>query len=110
MKFLIDQNLPVRLVDIISAFDHEVAHVKLIGMAAAGDAKIWALAGSQGMIVVSKDKDFLTLAQRSPSGQQLVRLDLGNCSNDALYDIVRRDWSMVATRLKQGETGLEIRA
>ena len=110
MKFLIDQNLPVRMVDVISAFDHDIEHVKLMGLATASDTDIWALAASQGMVVVSKDKDFLTLARHSVKGQQLVHLNLGNCSNDTLYDIVRRDWMMVVVRLMQGEVILEVRA
>ncbi len=110
MKFLIDQNLPVRLVDVIAAFDHHVEHVKLMGLATAGDNEIWDLAASREMVVVSKDKDFLTLARRSAGGQQLLHLNLGNCSNDALYDIVRRDWTMVVARLMQGEAVVEMRA
>lgn len=109
MKFLLDQNLPVRLVDVIAAFDHDVEHVKMMGLATADDNEIWALAASQGMVVVSKDKDFLTLARRNAGGRQLVHLNIGNCSNDALYDIVRRNWTMVAARLIQGDAIVELR-
>ena len=110
MKFLIDQNLPVRLVDVIAAFDHDVEHVKLMGLATAGDNEIWGLAASREMVVVSKDKDFLTLARRSGEGQQLVHLNQGNCSNDALYDIIRHNWTIIVSRLMQGETIVEVRA
>ncbi|WAC58458.1 DUF5615 family PIN-like protein [Brevundimonas sp. SL130] len=109
MKFLLDQNLPVRLIDVIAAFDHEVEHVRLMGLATAGDREIWALAASRGAVVVSKDKDFLLLAQRNASRQPLVRLDLGNCSNDELYAIVRRDWPRVVAQLTAGEAIVEVR-
>ena len=110
MKFLIDQNLPTRLVDVIAALDHDVEHIKLMGLAAAGDSEIWALAASLQAVVVSKDKDFLSLARRDSGRQQLVHLNLGNCSNDVLYAIVRRDWTMVVARLIGGEAILELRA
>jgi len=109
LKFLLDQNLPVRLIDAITAFDHEVEHVRLMGLATAGDREIWALAASRGAVVVSKDKDFLLLAQRSASGQPLVHLNLGNCSNDELCAIVRRDWTSVVARLTDGEAIVEVR-
>jgi predicted nuclease of predicted toxin-antitoxin system len=109
LKFLIDQNLPVRLIDVIVAFDHEVEHVRLMGLATAGDREIWALAASRGAVVVSKDRDFLLLAQRSANRQPLVHLNLGNCSNDDLYAVVRRDWASVVARLIEGEVIVEVR-
>lgn len=109
MKFLLDQNLPVRLIDVIAAFDHEVEHVRLMGLATAGDREIWALAASRGAVVVSKDKDFLLLVQRNAGRQHLVHLNLGNCSNDELYAIVRRDWPRVVAQLTAGEAIVEVR-
>ena len=109
MKFLLDQNLPVRLIDVIAAFDHEVEHVRLMGLATAGDREIWALAASRGAVVVSTDKDFLLLVQRNAGRQHLVHLNLGNCSNDELYAIVRRDWPRVVAQLTAGEAIVEVR-
>ena len=109
MKFLLDQNLPVRLIDVIAAFDHEVEHVRLMGLATAGDREIWTLAASRGAVVVSKDRDFLSLAQRNANRQPLVHLNLGNCSNDDLYAVVRRDWTGVVARLIEGEVIVEVR-
>lgn len=99
MNFLIDQNLPVRLVDILGDLGHEARHIKRMGLAEADDAEIWRLAASINAVIVSKDRDFLLLANRDAFGPGRVHLDLGNCSNAALYDAVRREWSAIVAGL-----------
>ena len=109
MKFLIDQNLPVRLIQVIAEFGHPVEHIKLMGLAQADDLEIWNLAASLQAVVVSKDKDFLVLARRTSGNPGVVHLSLGNCSNEELHAIVRRDRDMAITRLMNSETVVELR-
>lgn len=109
MKFLIDQNLPVGLLDVLSALGHEAVHVKPLGLSTAPDERIWRTAESLGAVIVSKDSDFMSFVARGATGTALVRLRIGNCSNTALYDIVRRAWAGVIDRLGEGETVVEVR-
>jgi len=109
LKFLIDQNLPVGLLDVLEALGHEALHVKRLGLSTASDHHIWRLAVSLQAVIVSKDSDFVGFAARGAAGAALVRLRVGNCANAALYDIVRRAWASVIARLEEGETVVEVR-
>jgi predicted nuclease of predicted toxin-antitoxin system len=108
LKFLIDQNLPVGLTEVLSALGHEAIHVKQLGLSTASDQLIWRTAESLGAVIVSKDGDFIGFA-RGAAGTALVRLRVGNCANAALYDIVRRAWAGVVDRLTEGEAVVEVR-
>ena len=109
MRFLIDQNLPIRLVGVLTKLGHEADHVKSLGLAANDDMEIWRRASLLSAVVISKDKDFLTLAQRNLDGPGFVYLNVGNCSNETLYDIVRRDWSIVIGHLTDTTSVVEVR-
>ena len=101
MRFLLDQNLPISLVTVLTELGHEALHVKPLGLAEATDREVWFEAGALGAIMVSKDSDFVSLVG---SGGRLVRLRVGNCSNTELFAIVRAAWSNVVAQLDEGET------
>ena len=109
MKFLIDQNLPLGLLDLLEALGHEAMHVKELGLSTASDDRIWQMAVSLEAVIVSKDGDFIRFVTRDSSRSALVRLRIGNCANAILYDIVRRAWAGVVARLEEGETVVEVR-
>jgi predicted nuclease of predicted toxin-antitoxin system len=109
LKFLIDQNLPVGLLDVLKALGHEALHVKQLGLSTASDHHIWLTATSLGAVMVSKDSDFISFVARGAAGPALVRLRVGNCANAVLYDIVQRAWAGVIGRLEDGETVVEVR-
>jgi len=109
LRFLVDQHLPARLVEVLEALGHEALHVKHLAMSEADDRSIWELATSLGAVVVTKDADFVILAARASSGAPVVRLGLGNCSNKKLYHRVRRTWPEVVGRLEAGGRVIELR-
>jgi predicted nuclease of predicted toxin-antitoxin system len=109
LKFLIDQNLPVGLLDVLNALGHEALHVKQLGLSTASDHLVWDTAPSLGAVIVSKDSDFASFVARDVTGTALVRLRIGNCAQAALYDIARRAWANVVARLEEGEAIVEVR-
>lgn len=88
MRFLIDQNLPVRLVNLITGLGWPADHIKPLALSSASDIEIWALAERWGAVVVSKDSDFIPLAATS-NHASLLLLRLGNMPNKPLYDLLR---------------------
>ncbi|MBJ7486696.1 DUF5615 family PIN-like protein [Brevundimonas sp.] len=107
MRFLIDQNLPTRLIAVLEAMGHPADHIKLRGLAEAADDVLWQLAIDEDRVMVSKDSDFVTLAQRGESGA-VLRLAVGNCPNTLLYDLVREKLPAAILRLSNGERLVEI--
>ena len=64
MKFLVDNQLPEALCRFLNAYGHESGHVLGLHMDEASDLEIWNYAATANWIVVSKDEDFLHLANR----------------------------------------------
>ena len=78
MKLLFDQNLSRHLVGHVRDVFPDSNHVALLGLAEATDAEVWAYAGANGFIVVSKDSDFRQLAFLHGPLPKVVWLRLGN--------------------------------
>ena len=73
MRFLVDNALSPRLAEGLRAAGHDAVHVRDLGLAAAADTEILALAADQDRMVVSEDTDFGTLlALRSESKPSFI--------------------------------------
>lgn len=72
MKFLVDHMLSIRLAQRLSARGHEAVHVRDLGLAAAPDSKLMALAKTQGRVVISADRDFGTLLAELEASQPSI--------------------------------------
>ncbi len=62
MKLLLDENLSLHLIDLLSDLYLGSAHVHQLGLGAADDGEIWTYAKAHGFVIVTKDADF---AERS---------------------------------------------
>src|ERR1019366_4098876 len=89
MKLLFDQNLLPRLVVLLAAEFPGSEHVRNVGLAAASDSAIWAYAGAQGLVIVSKDTDFQHRALLLGAPPKVVWIRLGNCPTSAVEDLLR---------------------
>ena len=96
MKFLFDENLSPRLVDLGAGIWPESAHVETLGKRGAGDAEIWLLAGQLGLTIVSKDDDFRNLALVRGPPPKVVWIQAGNASTARIAEIL----SSIATELE----------
>ncbi len=105
MKFIVDENLPPRLVGWLEARGHEAIHVLSLGLRQAPDAAIWAKAGADGAVVLTRDADFMGLQ----GAARAARLCLGNCSNDALFSWLALHWVRVEKELSAGAQWIELK-
>jgi len=105
LRFLLDQNLPVSLIDVLAELGHEALHVKPLGLSEATDREVWARARTLQAVMVSKDSDFIALAGR---GGRLVRLRIGNRSNADLFAVLRASWPGVIARLEDGDSVVDV--
>lgn len=107
MTFIIDENLPWRLAQWLSRSGRAAFHVSELGLLGEADEVVWRKASSLSATIVTRDGDFIALAQRS-SGVHVVRLLVGNCSTAVLLARVEALWPDVEARLAAGETVIEI--
>jgi predicted nuclease of predicted toxin-antitoxin system len=72
MRFLIGNQLPAGLAAHLRGHGHDGAHVSEIGMDEADDAAVWDRGSRDGAVVISKDEDFIFLANRPGDQGRLV--------------------------------------
>jgi predicted nuclease of predicted toxin-antitoxin system len=82
-SLLLDNNLSYRLLAKIAELYPGSTHVARLGMDTASDDEIYRLASARGVIVVTKDQDFVSMG-RPATGAKVVRLRTGNTSTAAI--------------------------
>jgi predicted nuclease of predicted toxin-antitoxin system len=65
VRFLVDENLPRRLTDLLRGNGHEAEHVGDLGLESASDPEILEKARDDERILISADTDFGTLLAES---------------------------------------------
>ena len=74
MRFLVDENLPADVADILRRDGHDVLHVSQSNHRGASDQELWKLAADEGRIVVTRDLDFPLPKDPRPPGLILFRI------------------------------------
>ncbi len=100
MKFLVDAQLPRRLVGILSKVGHEARHTfdLPIGNRTA-DETISMLADSEGSVVITKDSDFVDSFWLKRSPKKLPLVSTGNIQNNELLALFESNASEIESAL-----------
>ncbi|MEG3123510.1 DUF5615 family PIN-like protein [Sphingomonas sp. GB1N7] len=85
----------------------EAVHVSEIGLGAASDTAIAAHAEANGMVLISKDEDFVFM--RLPDRFAFIWLRCGNATNRALLLWLEPRWDEVVALIGLGERFVEVR-
>jgi predicted nuclease of predicted toxin-antitoxin system len=89
MKFLIDANLPERMIDWIVAAGHDAVHViSLPNQDRSTDIEIAMWAETESCVIITKDQDFITQFLRGHSPSKRVWIRLGNVNNRQLRALI----------------------
>ena len=80
-----------------------------VGLAEASDAAIWDYASRNDCVVISKDEDFLYLANARGAKARFVWIRFGNCRKNELLAAIESLWAKVEARLKAGDRIIEVR-
>jgi predicted nuclease of predicted toxin-antitoxin system len=62
--------------------------VRDVGLAGDDDERIWALAKTEGFVIVTKDNDFLARALVRGHPPQVIQICLGNASTKQIADLL----------------------
>jgi predicted nuclease of predicted toxin-antitoxin system len=89
-------------------FDLDVHAVRDLGLRDAEDPDIFAAARTAGIVVMTKDSDFVELLQRHGPPPQIIWLRSGNTSNARLKVLLTQALPAVLPMLEAGEPLVEI--
>jgi predicted nuclease of predicted toxin-antitoxin system len=109
MKALIDNQLPIALAVHLRQCGHDCQHVLEVGLDEADDLTIWSHAQREGRVLVSRDEDFVFLANRPGDAGRLIWVRLGNCRNPALLAAFDRLLDQIAEALAADQRIIELR-
>ena len=110
MKLLVDNQLPAALARFLAEQGFDCRHVADIGLEASDDRDIWYLAKKEKWVIVTKDEDFVAMADRNPeSAPQVVWVRSGNCRKVALLTSFAAVLPRLRQLIEEGETVIEIR-
>jgi predicted nuclease of predicted toxin-antitoxin system len=109
VKFLIDNQLPAALARFLASRGVDCQHVLDVDLGNASDADIWNYAGENNCVLISKDEDFLYLANAPEAKARLIWIRLGNCRKKALLAAVERLWPRIESALNAGDRIIELR-
>ena len=93
VKLLLDQNLSHRLVVSLASLYPDSSHVRMYGLKAAEDEKVWAFAREQGFMIVSKDSDFYQRSLLFGFPPKVIWIRRGNCRTETIEQILKARYS-----------------
>jgi predicted nuclease of predicted toxin-antitoxin system len=106
-RFLVDAQLPPALADHLSSIGCYAQHVSRVGLGAATDNAIWVYAEQSGMVLITKDEDFVS-ASRSHIGPPVIWVRLGNTTNRVLWHAFEKILPQILQALEAGERVVEM--
>jgi predicted nuclease of predicted toxin-antitoxin system len=80
-----------------------------IGLDESDDLQLWTQAAQAGQIVVSKDEDFVFLANRPGDTGRLIWVRLGNFRNAPLLAAFNHAYEAIARAVDSGQRIIELR-
>ena len=89
MRLLFDQNLSRRLVQQLATEFPDSKHTSCLGLEQADDLIVWDYARVNGLMIASKDTDFLHLALLRGHPPKVVYLEIGNCPTEAICKLLK---------------------
>lgn len=109
MTFWVDAQLPPSIAAWIGQnFPIDAVALREVGLRDAEDEEIFLAARSVGIVVMTKDSDFLSLLERFGPPPQVLWLTCGNTSNARLKQILTATLAEAITLLEAGEKLIEI--
>ena len=109
LRVWVDAQLPPALASWLGAVPKvEAVHTFDLGLVGATDIAIFDAARAAGVVVVTKDADFVELLDRRGPPPQVVWVTTGNVTNAALRTLVEAAWGRAVELLRAGEPLVEL--
>lgn len=109
MKFWVDAQLPPALAAWLAGqYGIEAFSLRDIGLRDASDAEIFLAARQAGLVIISKDSDFVDLVSRHGMPPQLLWVTCGNVTNRQLQSVFGKTFVEALSTLSAGQPIVEI--
>jgi predicted nuclease of predicted toxin-antitoxin system len=109
MIIWIDAQLPPALATWLTAtFDVNARSLRDLGLRDAKDIEIFEAAQQPGMVIMTKDSDFVDLVCRLGAPPQILWLTCGNVTNRHLKQLLMTTFLPAIAELQKGELVVEI--
>jgi len=96
MHFLCDVHISIKVVKFLVVLGHSATHANnLPSKSSSTDAEICLHADRNEMIVITKDEDFRNSFLLRQTPRKLVRITLGNVSNQTLIELLERNLPLI---------------
>lgn len=103
MRFLVDAQLPYRLVNALAELGHDAIHtLDLPDGNATSDHGVASVADRDDRIVVTKDGGFRDSHLLNAKPRRLLHVTTGNITNRALLDLVRSHFNEIERAFERG--------
>jgi predicted nuclease of predicted toxin-antitoxin system len=103
MNFLCDVHISMKVVKYLASMGHLATHVNTLpSKSSSKDSEICFHADRQKSIVITKDEDFRNSFLLTQTPKRLVRVTLGNISNQSLIELLGRNLPLIA-KLNEGQ-------
>jgi predicted nuclease of predicted toxin-antitoxin system len=109
MKAICDVHLSYKLVNFLCSRNIEAVHVnQLTKKWLTPDSEIAEFADNNEMVLISKDEDFMNSHFLQAKPARLIRITLGNISNQQLIEIFDQNLLMIVNSMKAEKCYIEI--
>ncbi len=109
MKFWIDAQLPPQLAQwLMMTFSVEATSLRELGLRDAQDREIFEMAKTKGIVIITKDSDFIELVTRFGTPPQILWITCGNVTNRNLKKLLTNTFPQALQLLQGGERIVEI--
>ncbi len=109
MKFWVDAQLPPALAAWLSErYGVEAVSLRDLGMRDATDGEIFDAARQAGVVIMSKDSDFVDLVSRHGMPPQLLWVTCGNVTNERLQAVFGKTFPDALESLASGQAIVEV--
>jgi predicted nuclease of predicted toxin-antitoxin system len=111
MIYWVDAQLPPQLANwLTQTFNVEAYALRDLNLRDAEDEQIFQQARQQGVVIISKDSDFVEMVLRFGTPPQLVWITCGNVTNRRLQGLLTQVFPKAQELLVAGEAVVEIAA
>jgi predicted nuclease of predicted toxin-antitoxin system len=109
VTFLLDVQLPRLLAAFLKDKGYKTEHVlDVLNKARTNDADIRKYADIHDLILITKDKDFVTSRIFLRSPKKLIKINLGNIGNEELLRIFDKNWETISSIISKSDYLIEL--